>query len=107
MACGSGAQCTTWAFGRANMSQVYCAGAGCFDITTDVNNCGACGNSCGAGGSCTSGMCTCATGAQKCGNGCADLMTDPNDCGMCGRRCGMGAVACSGGMCQTMACDGG
>jgi hypothetical protein len=36
-------------------------GSVCFDLTSDVNNCGACGHACGTGSSCASGVCQAVT----------------------------------------------
>jgi hypothetical protein len=57
---------------------------GCYDLTSDPNNCGNCGLSCG-GLTCCSGVCT-------------DLANDDNNCGGCGVDCG-GGWYCSGSQC--------
>jgi hypothetical protein len=39
-------------------------GMGCGDTMTDVNNCGACGNTCALGQTCEAGACMCGVGAD-------------------------------------------
>jgi hypothetical protein len=76
-----------------------CGGV-CTDLTSDAQNCGACGVSCfGApqvvSGACSGGAChvqQCTTGWGDCNglysDGCeADLATDNNNCGACGNQC--------------------
>jgi hypothetical protein len=82
-------------------------------VTTDITNCGACGNRCTAppGGtpSCVAGMCmiTCAAGSGDCdrmgANGCeVDLRSDAMNCGACGNSCVGRANA--NGVCTNGAC---
>jgi hypothetical protein len=90
-----------------------CNGA-CTNITTDVNNCGGCGNACPTGQPCVQGFCggiSCADpnaptqcAAVFAGGGatdeCTNLMTDPFNCSLCGEICPSGGV-CVSGLCDT------
>lgn len=81
---------------------------GCFDLTTDWENCGFCGTTCPQNSNapdCTASACTCdsngapcATGLTCCGDGCHDLRTDNLNCGYCGHTCG-GGSHCESGAC--------
>jgi hypothetical protein len=85
-------------------------GDGCeASLTTDLNNCGTCGDACNlsnATSACSSGSCTlvaCNAGFADCNrfvaDGCeANLANDPNHCGACGHTCAPGH-ACSNGSC--------
>jgi hypothetical protein len=88
-------------------------------ITTDANNCGACGHVCsGANGTekCSGGVCTVATcnaGFADCdgnaANGCETAVgTDKNNCGTCGYVCSStnGTASCSGSKCS-ISCNAG
>jgi hypothetical protein len=62
---------------------------GCFDLQTDRDNCGACGNSCGDA-ACVDGRCdlTCPPHETRCEadppfRACVDLQTDYDACGAC------------------------
>ncbi|MBQ8036534.1 MAG: hypothetical protein IJ268_06015, partial [Proteobacteria bacterium] len=85
--------------------EALCKG-GCFDLKTDINNCGECGNACGAK-TCYNGECrfVCDTGQAICENGCADLKTDDKNCGECGHACDEGQ-SCRNGSC-TVSCSTG
>jgi hypothetical protein len=70
---------------------VYCGA--CVDPTSDVNNCGSCGNACpvtdpNAVAFCQGGMCgeSCTVGSL-CGTACVDETSDVNNCGSCGNVC--------------------
>lgn len=80
--------------------QTACNGA-CVDLTSDGQNCGACGNVCPAGQGCSAGMCgACVAPQVACGTACVVLGTDNKNCGKCGASCGSNQV-CSGGQCTT------
>jgi hypothetical protein len=81
-------------------------------ISSDVNNCGACGNMCSldhASARCVNSTCevnTCATGWGNCDaqhpNGCErDLTSDPANCGFCANQCGFDHAT---PLCQTSTC---
>jgi hypothetical protein len=87
-----------------------CAGAGCTDLMTDVQNCGACGTSCLTMGlaspRCIAGACQdtrCSTlGLAFCNGDCIDMAAfanDPLNCGGCGNVCAAGEV-CAAGNCR-------
>ncbi|MBX3199463.1 MAG: hypothetical protein KF894_15120 [Labilithrix sp.] len=86
-------------------------------ITTDVNNCGACGNRCAPGQRCmiradkgNVPVCACDPHETFCGGStCANLLTDTNHCGACGNRCAGGAntaTGCENGFCVTECAPG-
>ena len=81
---------------------MLCAGS-CVDTTTNLDNCGTCGNACTTGQSCSAGVCGtgsgCSTGDTSCGGICTDLTSDPDNCGSCGN-------ICPGGSCTASACGG-
>jgi hypothetical protein len=66
------------------------------DITADVANCGACGNTCAAGQHCISGKCGCPAGKTDCNGRCTDTRFDDSNCNTCGHVCEyMPASACN------------
>jgi len=81
-----------------------------FDLSSDPNNCGACGTPCSvnhiAENSCTGGQCTgtCDVGFFDCNSnkiidGCEiNILSDNNNCGACGNACHGGSF-CEGGFC--------
>jgi hypothetical protein len=85
----------------------YDAGYYCTDTTSDILNCGACGNLCGHDQKCVAGgggQCVCDTGEDGgadliiCASGCVHSNTDPHNCGHCNNECTSGI--CDGGNCQ-------
>lgn len=94
------------------------SGGDCGDTSSDVNNCGFCGNVCGdqhATPSCAAGVCSiaCDLGYDDCdgdpATGCeADLMNDVDHCGACGRGCSdeNATSSCIEGAC-VLRCDDG
>jgi Stigma-specific protein, Stig1 len=80
-----------------------CPGNNCYDLSSDVNNCGACGNVCsGQNPACCNGQCvdldssaahcgycgvSCLGGQMCCSGSCTDTRIDPNNCGACGHQC--------------------
>ncbi len=90
-------------------SSILCNGT-CVSKSSDVNNCGTCGNVCPAAPSnavstCSSGACStaCLTGFTQCPSGCKSLASDPSNCGTCGNACtpqdGNSIASCSSGRC--------
>jgi len=81
----------------------------CVELSLDIGNCGACGNSCPSGQSCVNGTCGCKAGKTLCNGDCSDLNTDTNNCGSCGvactagQYCQYGECLCSSG---TTNCNG-
>jgi len=99
--------------------QTLCTGAGdpyCAALTTDVANCGACGNTCPPGVLCHDGDCIdlCRPPLALCGGGggppvCAATAHDPQHCGACGNVCNLANAAetCIDGVCAVGTCDAG
>ena len=77
-----------------------CSGA-CVSLQSDLENCGACANTCAAGEVCRSGRCTvtCQATLTDCGGACVDLQSAPLHCGACDEQCSTGAV-CQSGVCR-------
>ncbi|KAK1702488.1 hypothetical protein BDP67DRAFT_572022 [Colletotrichum lupini] len=90
--------------------------AECVDTSTDVNNCGKCGNKCGEKESCCTSKCVpennfqadvnnCGKCGVRCDEGqvCCDskctstiqLQSDGKNCGKCGTKCGKGTTCCN------------
>ena len=95
--CAAGVCGITCNVGYANCDGLVSNGCEA-QLSTDGNNCGACGTSCGSGGQCNASMCVCPLTAMRCGTTCADLSTDVNNCGSCGSACGDEGT-CTGGSC--------
>jgi hypothetical protein len=82
----------------------------CTNLSSDVSNCGACGNACPAPAdgvaTCIAGACGAAcnvTGFTYCGGECVDLGGDVGNCGACGTACG-GATDCTAPICTNGVC---
>jgi len=77
-----------------------CGGV-CANLTTDSDNCGACGHSCGDGLVCSQSQCVepCPGAGTSCDGSCVDTSSDANNCGSCDNACG-GVAACSAGSCS-------
>ncbi|MBN8644022.1 MAG: thrombospondin type 3 repeat-containing protein [Planctomycetes bacterium] len=115
------------AIGSCNIGFANCdaiTANGCeVSVSSNLNNCGACGNVCGpvANGTraCINGTCfvaSCNTGFANCNglysDGCeVNLNTNTNNCGACGNACTPGprvtAVACVNGSCKITGCQAG
>jgi hypothetical protein len=109
LSCGSSSTCPS--------PEVLC-GSLCYDLRSDVSNCGRCGTKCAAGQVCTAGACKCPdgstgdctpagcpTGQASCSGTCRDLSGDPANCGKCGTACPGGQV-CASGQCM-LSCPSG
>ena len=90
-----------------------------FDLPTDEQNCGMCGNVCSLGKTCCGGECVdtktdeanckmcgavCGNGLTCCNSNCVDTDTNTNHCGMCGRTCSSGLPCCKNGACSNLLC---
>jgi hypothetical protein len=76
---------------------------GCVDVSSDRDNCGACGFSCGPLALCVSSTCVaCPPNETACGTTgaafCADLTANDQNCGSCGNACALG-TSCKAGQC--------
>ena len=79
-------------------------GYDCVDLSSDINNCGSCGNSCPAGKICKDGICQSISlldicpdfAPDKCGSTCTNFNIDKNNCGACGNRCHSSEVCIEG-----------
>lgn len=97
---GEGQQCLE----SSECASGSCCNGICRDLSTDLNNCGACGVRCASGSSCAAGVCRCPANAPTVCNGvCVDTSADNSNCGNCGVGCNNGAT-CSNSVCRT--CDG-
>jgi hypothetical protein len=84
--------------GACPSGQVICSGI-CTDITSDVKNCGRCGNLCHIGEICKHGKCVCPSNQTNCSGYCSDIMKDVMNCGECGNICSNGST-CEEGECE-------
>jgi hypothetical protein len=76
-------------------------GTGCVDSSTDLKNCGTCGNECKDSRTCTAGTCVCPSGYSDCNGECVDTKIDAQNCGGCGKAC---TGVCSAGACTASTC---
>ena len=90
---------------------VVCPGSQlCIDTSSDVNNCGACGDVCPSDAmACIEGACVCPDGLTPCGDRCVDTDSDFDHCGDCNNSCPVDAMSCNDGVCEcpgsTLHCD--
>ena len=136
--CPAGTKCSD--FSGSGLPQCECSagkthcglpgpgGESCADLTSDLQNCGSCGNKCpgsttadiqGANVTispvCKNGQCDyeCAAGRADCNgrksDGCeVDLRSSAANCGACGHRCNTAiGQPCIEGVCMMTTCDGG
>lgn len=84
------------------------------DSSTDLDNCGACGNACGSNETCDLGACVCDSATTPtitaCSDGaggelCADTATDMLNCGGCGTECNSDTDVCIDGACECNTAD--
>lgn len=69
----------------------------CYDLQTDANNCGSCGNRCGTGNN---------NGQPCCYQGTCTSLNDPHTCGSCNNNCVVTypPTQCSVPACQSQSC---
>ncbi|BEJ11087.1 hypothetical protein CspHIS471_0105090 [Cutaneotrichosporon sp. HIS471] len=82
----------------------------CFDLTSDLGNCGGCDQRCAAGATCDNGVCKCPPGQELCGGtivglpyqlgSCKKVLTDYTYCGGCFNYC---FGECLNGQCRPCA----
>ena len=95
--CPPGSTCVNGNCGCPCTYPYSCCNNACTNTTTDVNNCGKCGQPCGAGQTCQNGNCACPSGQVLCdGSCCAVGLICRN--GAC--SCATGQVLCNGICCQ-------
>jgi len=77
----------------------------CVDVSTDMRNCGQCGNGCHASEVCQNGQCAtiCPASQVPCNGWCTSLTNDINNCGACGRSCHANEV-CYNSQCVVNGC---
>lgn len=100
---------------NSDCASSHCCAGVCRDLTSDLDNCGACGNVCPSGSNaaatCVDGACgmSCADGFTACGNACVDLGNDASNCGGCGVVCSIpnATAICEYGGCVVESCDPG
>lgn len=79
-----------------------CCGGACVDTATSTEHCSACGTACASNESCTSAVCDCSEGFDRCGGECVSL-TSPAHCGRCDNTCTGATPACLGATCGACA----
>jgi Stigma-specific protein, Stig1 len=84
-------------------AETRCHGA-CVDLEFDMNNCGACDQSCPNPARCSRGRCEGHCAGTQCGITCVDLTSDPANCGTCGKGCS-GGQSCIAGQCKGSTSD--
>jgi hypothetical protein len=95
----------------AGSDQSLC-GTQCVTLSSDENNCGACGRACLSEQRCQQGRCLCPGTQNECDGVCVDRASDSKNCGSCGHVC-EDAELCQGGQCLpndtdcSPACSGG
>ncbi|XXF77301.1 MXAN_6577-like cysteine-rich protein [Myxococcaceae bacterium GXIMD 01537] len=77
----------------------------CVDLTSESDNCGACGVACGQSQVCVDSACQCREGSTACNGQCVVTASDPLNCGACGQPCGAGQV-CESGVCKVTCSPG-
>jgi len=82
----------------AGANKHYCRGE-CVSLLDDIENCGACGETCGEYQTCISGVCTCPSGELWCDARCTQVATDYRNCGACGKACASDEL-CAAGSCK-------
>ena len=100
--CAVGATCATKGGGcTCPAGQTECGGV-CRDLTTDMANCGVCGNACAQGASCVGGQCVCQSGQDLCPGtnvcvqGCSATSGEVFDPTTCRCECPTGETLCPG-----------
>jgi hypothetical protein len=83
----------------AGANKSYCRGE-CVSLQDDLQNCGACGETCGEYQTCVRGACTCPTGELWCDARCTQVASDYQNCGGCGKRCENDEL-CAAGSCTS------
>lgn len=80
-------------------------GSSCVNLSSDVNNCGACGNQCSGHSLCNRGRCQCQPLYDECNfdaqYDCETSLNTVSNCGSCGFQCGPNQ-SCVNGNCE---CD--
>jgi hypothetical protein len=93
---------------KCGFQQTLCGEPGvCSNLTSDPQNCGACGTKCKTGMACVAGVCRCPKQWDRyVGANCVDLLSDNNNCGEIGKRCNVkGGELCVWAVCTPV--DGG
>lgn len=93
--------------GGCPSGQQACEGL-CATLSSDRDNCGACGNVCADGEICVASECvlSCPEGQEPCSGLCIDPLRDRNHCGGCNLACNPGEVCDGAGHCA-LSCQAG